>query len=300
MRLGATAAYTYAYRGTGMTLEDYLDSIATLPTLGITRFDLEILQEQHVSIYESPRHIALLQAALKEHGVSVAGFTAWACLGLIHTTDPARHERGYALFERIAAIASDLGAAYIHLGSDMIQEYIVSRDQAYVTAPATAVAIPPEVKLGDVLDAYAGRLAGLASIAQRRGLKFAFEPRANSLVCSADSFLDIHRRAGHENLYACLDVVHCAYHREDVPLAIEKLGRKLLVMQLCNAADGAMIHRPVSDGPIDVPAILRALGKTGFDGFVMLELYRGGRDEKAEVDQWYRQGAHLVAAAGGV
>ena len=35
MITGATAAYTYAFRGTDLTLDDYLASIETLPTLGI-------------------------------------------------------------------------------------------------------------------------------------------------------------------------------------------------------------------------------------------------------------------------
>ena len=144
--LGATAAYTYAFRGTRLTLDDYLASIETLPRLGIHNFDLEILQPQHVAIYGSEKNLRTLQATLALNRVKVVGFTAWACLGFIHSTKASDHARGFKLFDQIARIAARLGASYIHLGSDMIHEYIVSRDESYVTAPATDIRIPRSVK----------------------------------------------------------------------------------------------------------------------------------------------------------
>jgi len=294
MAVGATAAYTYAFRGTNLTLDDYLLSIETLPALGLHFFDLEILQPQHVAIYGNEANLAKLEAALKQHDVRIAGFTAWACLDFIHSTRPADHEKGYRLFADIARIAARLGASYIHLGSDMIQEYIVQRDQTYVSAPATKIVIPPEVSYRKLLDDYAARLARLAQIAHDHGLKFACEPRANSLIHSADSFLDVQRRAGHANLYCCLDVMHLAYHREHFPIAIEKLGDRLQVVQLCNAVPGELVHRPLSEGEIEMEPILHALKKTRFTGFLMLELYRGGKDEKPVVDRWYREGVRAI------
>ena len=199
MTIGATAAYTYAFRGTKLTLQDYLESIESLPHLGIHHFDLEILQAQHTAIYGNEDNLATLQAALKQHAVHIAGFTAWACLSLIHSTKSEDHERGFELFDSMARIAAKLGATYIHLGSDMIQEYIVTRDEAYVTAPATCFKIPNDVQLSQVLDDYAQRLNQLAQIAEKYHLRFASEPRANSLMYDAYSFLDVHRRAPHPN-----------------------------------------------------------------------------------------------------
>jgi sugar phosphate isomerase/epimerase len=290
MIIGATAAYTYAFRGTNIRLEDYLASIETLPRLGIHHFDLEILQPQHIEIYGSSENLRTLQNTLSAHSVHIAGFTAWACLTLIHSNDPDKHERGYELFSEIAQIAARLNAQYIHLGSDMIGEYITVRDESYVTAPATEFALPEDVPLSGVLDAYATRLNRLAQIAQDNDLRFACEPRANSLIHSADGFLDLYRRAPHENWYCCLDVMHAAYHRENVALAIEKLGEKLLVLQLCNAHNGELNHYPLGDGEIETTPILRALRKINFQNFLMLEIYRGGQDEKSVVDSWYADG----------
>ncbi len=297
MKLGATAAYTYAFAGTKMTVDDYVASIATLGELGIGYFDLEILQAQHVPIYQIEENVRRLRDALTEHNVRVAGFTAWACLGDVHSADSNRHKRGYELFDEIAQIASGLGAEYIHLGSDMIQDYIVERHDVYETAPALTVAIPPDICFQKILDDYSGRLSRLAQIAADRGLKFALEPRANSMVCSADGFNDVHRRAGHDNLYCCLDVVHAAFHREDLALAIEKLGTRLLVLQICDAIPGEMVHYPLGDGVIDFAAALRALAKVKFSGYVNLEMYRGGEDDKVVVDNWYRRGAEAVRNA---
>jgi len=300
MKIGATAAYTYAFRGTGMSLEDYLDSIATLPQLGLNYFDLEILQPQHIPIYEDPDNAARLHDALAEHGVNIAGFTSWLCLEHIHSLDPARHQIGFELFERVASLASKFGAHYMHLGSDMFGEFIQERDEAYVTAPALQLAVPEKLSLPKVVDEYAGRLAKLAAIAEDHGLKFAVEPRANSILYDAHSFQSVWQQAAHDNLYCCLDVVHMAYHRLDVPLAIELLGDRLLVMQLCNARGGQMLHLPLDDGDVAINPIVSTLNKADFDGFLMLELYRGGNDQKDDVDQWYRDGVATLQPLLGV
>ena len=294
LKIGATAAYTYAFRGTAINLNDYLISIKTLPELGIYNFDLEILQPQHVAIYESKDNIKRLKETLANNKVNVVGFTAWACVGLIHSIKEENQQHGYQLFAKIARIARDFNAEYIHLGSDMISEYIVQRDSTYVAAPVTKVAIPDSLSYQNILDDYAKRLAKLAQIAQDNGLKFSIEPRANSLICGADSFMDIYRRAGHSNLYCCLDVVHCAFHRENLLIAIEKVSQRLLVFQLCNAIPGQMIHYPLAEGSIEIKPILRALRKINFQGYLMLEIYRSGKDNKDIVDSWYKEGMAMI------
>jgi len=294
LKIGATAAYTYAFRGTAMDLNDYLVSIKTLPELGIYNFDLEILQPQHVAIYETKDNIKRLKETLANNKVNVVGFTAWACLGLVHSAKKEDHQRGYQLFAKIARIAQDFGAEYIHLGSDMISDYIVQRDTTYVAAPVTKIAIPENVSYQHILDDYAKRLAKLAQIAQDNGLKFSIEPRANSLIFSADSFMDIYRRAHHSNLYCCLDVVHCAFHHEDLPIAIEKVSERLLVFQLCNAIPGQMIHYPLAEGSIKIKPILKTLRKINFQGYLMLEIYHSGKDNKDIVDSWYKEGMAMI------
>jgi sugar phosphate isomerase/epimerase len=289
-RIGATAAYTYAFRGTAMSLADYLESIATLPSLGLRWFDLEILREEHVAMYEDEVNARQLVSALERHGVHVAGFTAWACLELIHSADPDDYARGFALFDRVAVIGRRFGASYIHLGSDMIRQYIVERDPTYVTAPPTRIELPDGVSLERVLDEYAGRMRTLAEIASDHGLRFALEPRANSLVHGSDGFVDMVRRVDHPNLYACLDVVHLRYHREDLAWAIERVGPRLAVLQVCDVLDGELVHLPLGEGQVDLGQVALGLARSDATPFVMLELYRSGRDTKATVDGWYAAG----------
>ena len=294
MKIGATAAYTYAFKGTKMGLDDYLESIATLPKLGIRCFDLEILEDHHTAIYSDPANIAKLQRACTEHGVEITGFTAWACVKYIHSLKPSMHQKGFALFKEICAISAQFNCTYIHMGSDMIAEFIVERDPTYTGAPPVKMAVPAEININNVLDDYAGRLNKLAGIAAEHALKFSIEPRANALMSGADSFLDIYRRAGHENLYCCLDVIHSAFHRENLPIAIEKLAGKLLVFQFCDSISGDLTHYPIGEGNIDLTEILTALQKNNFQGFLMLELYKGGNDIKADVDIQYREACEFI------
>jgi sugar phosphate isomerase/epimerase len=294
MKIGATAAYTYAFKGTQMGLDDYLKSIATLPKLGVKCFDLEILEDQHAAIYADSANITALKSACHEHGVEIVGFTAWACVKYMHSLDPDMHAKGFALFKEICAVSTQFNCAYIHMGSDMIAEFIVKRDPTYASAPPVKISIPTGINFNQVLDDYAARLNKLAGIAADHGLKFSIEPRANALISGADSFLDIHRRAGHDNIYCCLDVIHSAFHRENLPIAIEKLGGKLLVFQFCDSISGDLTHYPLGEGNIDLTEILTALQKNNFQGFLMLELYKGGNDSKADVDIQYREACEFI------
>lgn len=294
MKYGATAAYTYAYTGAEMGLADYVDSLKSLGRMGIGHFDLEILQEKHIPMYLEKENIELLKRTAGDNNVAIAGFTAWVCLKLLHSTDPENNKKALELFTLVSKIASSFGASYIHLGSDMMQEYIVVRDNTYLTAPALDFKIPKGVKLADVLDKYAGNLSKLAEIAKSHGLKFSIEPRANALINSADSFLETYRRVSHDNLYCCLDAMHCAFHREDIPTAIEKLGDRLLVFQLCNAISGDMTHYPLNAGELKIASIIEALEKIRFDGYLMLEIYKGGKDQKGVVDSWYGDAIRMI------
>lgn len=294
MHYGATAAYTYAYTGPEMGLNDYVDSFKSLGKIGIRNFDLEILQEKHIPMYLDKKNIEILKNAADANGVNIAGFTAWVCLEFLHSTDPAKNRKGFELFNLVAEIASSFNASYIHLGADMFKEYVISRDQTYLTAPALDFRIPQDIKLADVLDRYAETLKRFAETAQRHGLKFSIEPRANAFISGADSFLEIYQRVSHKNLYCCLDVMHCNFHRENIPLAIEKLGGKLLVFQLCDSISGDMIHYPLGAGNVKLPPILDALGKIQFDGYLMLEIYKGGKDSKALVDSWYDEARQFL------
>ncbi len=295
MVIGATAGYTYAFRGTGISLQDYVDSLESLGRMGIRSFDLEVLQAQHLDLYATEENLARLHQACADSGVEIVGFTAWACLELLHSLRAQDEQACLNLFDRLAGLASRLGARYIHLGSDMIAAFIVERDPTYVTAPATRVSIPPDVDLRDVMMMYARRVGALAEIAGRHGLKFALEPRANALVHNADGFLRLVEHADHANLYCCLDIVHFAWHREDVPMVIETLGDRLLVVQLCDCIPGEMVHLPLGEGEVPLEPILAALRKVGFDGFLMLEIYRGGDDPKDVVDCWYESAFRTVS-----
>lgn len=294
MKLGATAAYTYAFRGTSMTLDDYVDSIQSLPGLGLTCFDLEILRPEHIPIYEDPANAERLRSTLETNGVEVAGFTAWMCLEYIHSIDPARRAEGVALFGRVAELAASFGASYLHLGSDMLAEFITERDPTYVTAPATQVQIPAGIDVTATFRDYGRTLAEMAEVAAANGLKFAIEPRANSMITDAHSFLRAWEVASHPNLYCCIDFVHLAYHQIDIPLTAGLLGDRLLVVQACDAIPGEMVHLPLGDGELAIDQIMAGLGRVGFDGFLMLELYRSGEDDKAAVDDWYRAGARRL------
>jgi len=297
MQLGVTTAYSYASHGLNVSIDDYIENIETLAQLGFKNFDLEIREAPDIPSYEDEQRLGKLLKATRKHEMNIVGFTAWACMEYIHSNLADEHEMGYAVFDRIARVASQFNAQYIQIGADMIHEYVVERDEDDPTAPATHIEIPKDVSLAQVLESYAKRLRCLAEIAASHDLKFALEPRINSLVTGVDAFNDIYEQVQHPNFYCCYDVMHGSFHQQDISLAIEKLGDRLLVFHACDAIPGQLEHLPLGQGQVHWDLVFKTLKKINFDGALLLDIFRLDHAEPKVANQWYQDGLAKLKAS---
>jgi sugar phosphate isomerase/epimerase len=77
-------------------------------------------------------------------------------------------------------------------------------------------------------------------------------------------------------------------------MAIERLGDRLLGLQFCDSISGDLTHYPVGSGKVDLQAVLKAMKKIKFHGYLMLEIYHGGKDAKELVDAQYASAMEMI------
>ena len=84
--------------------------------------------------------------------------------------------------------------------------------------------------------------------------------------------------------------MHCAYHRQSVPLAAKRLGSRLGILQICGRDGKTLSHLLITDDRT-TRDILRALEETDFKGIIDVELY--GMPTEA-IDESYRQAREIL------
>ena len=88
-----------------------------------------------------------------------------------------------------------------------------------------------------------------------------------------------------------LDVMHCAYQRENLPVAIKKLGSRLQTVQVCGTDGQTLSHLPLADDAA-TRNMVRALQEIDFQGILDVELY--GMPSR-EIDSSYQAAREILA-----
>lgn len=131
----------------------------------------------------------------------------------------------------------------------------------------------------------------LALIASRMGVTLAQENVPRCTSWQPYFFQEMSRYL--PNTRYVLDVKQCI--RAEIPLEamVHAMGPNLVHLHV---SDHSETHDclPVGKGDLDLEALLRLLHNNGFDGGVILEVYRDGYGEYAELEESYRKILHAV------
>lgn len=123
----------------------------------------------------------------------------------------------------------------------------------------------------EVWNNYLDTTKACLKLAKAQGLKFSIEHHTHCMVPEAASFLRLWDAIGDPDLGYNLDAGWTLLQREYPPLAIHKVGNKLMNLHLRDI-DGQMrefVH--VGEGVMDFQAITDTLKEIGFNGFMSLE-----------------------------
>ncbi len=289
-QIGASAGYTFAYYGLESTLERFLWSIDRLTELGYKSYSLEILEAHHVGLYKEKGAIDRLLDRSRRTGLNFSSFIPYHCCTNLTSARKERRELGVRQFSEGVEIAKELGILMATIASDWPPEWVSSYRTEYQHAPANEFSVPSAKEYESIWLAHSEAISKCVEIAAKHNMRFGLEPRANSLVSTADSFLRLWDKLRTDHCCCVLDVMHCAFHREAVPIAIKKLGSRLAIVQICGTDGKSLNHLPLADDQL-TQSTLEALAQTGFTGIIDVEMY--GMPANV-IDDCYRQAREIL------
>jgi sugar phosphate isomerase/epimerase len=271
-QIGVTAGYGFAHFGIKGGYDDYLWCFRRLAELGFRNFNMEILEEDQVDLF-TPERVSAFRDLAKSLNIHIPIFTAYFVENDLVSLSPERRQKGLRNFRFSIDVAARLGAAVMNIASEFPPELVSAYRPEYVHSPAAAFRVPREVSWSSIWDTHVEVVRECADLCAERGMKFTLEPRANCLIATTDSFLRLADHVDRSNLGCSLDLMHCAFQREDISTAVKKLGSLLMEVQVCDADGQTLSHLPIGRGNIDFPDVMEALSDIRFAGILALEIY---------------------------
>lgn len=254
--------FRFAYSSNAYTrfpLERAIDEIAEAGFDGI-----EILADiPHVNpLRATARTADRLAARIRRRGLAVSNVNANTNLAL-NRLDP----QGFrpSLLEPDES-ARRLRIQYIRRAIDFA---------ASVGSPCVAISVGRSPG-GPARDLRARLLQGLDEVlthAERRGVDVGIEYEPGHLIESCRGLLAVLRDARHPRLGANLDIGHAACAGESIPATIRRLRGRIWHLHVEDIRRRTHRHLVPGLGDIDFLAAFRALRRSGYRGFVTLELY---------------------------
>jgi len=126
----------------------------------------------------------------------------------------------------------------------------------------------------EAIDLFVEVLKPLAEHAHTLGVELLIEPEPGLLLERSDQFVEVFERLSAPSVGLNFDVGHAYCMSEDVPQAIAKLAPHIRHFHLEDIAATRVHHHMVpGTGAIDFAAIVAAIKRTGYNGWLTVELY---------------------------
>jgi sugar phosphate isomerase/epimerase len=124
------------------------------------------------------------------------------------------------------------------------------------------------------VDLFVEVLKPLAEHAHQRGVLLLIEPEPGLLIETTDQYLEVAERVNAPSIGLNFDVGHAYCVGEDLPRAIERLAPQIRHYHFEDIAATRVHHHLVpGTGAIDFAEVIAAIRRTGYDGWLTVELY---------------------------
>jgi sugar phosphate isomerase/epimerase len=150
----------------------------------------------------------------------------------------------------------------------------------------------------EAIDLFVEVLKPLAEHAHSCGVMLLIEPEPGLLLETTDEYLEVAERLNAPSVGLNFDVGHAFCVSEDLPRAIVKLAPHIRHYHLEDIASSRVHHHLVpGTGAIDFAEVVGAIRKTGYDGWLTVELYPFQDDPDAAAREALRVLRPLIESA---
>lgn len=268
------------------TLEEILAAIDDAKRLGFRYMELEGVGPQ---LHIVAREKAEIRRRCEANEVKLIDFVP--VLPDTMSTDPEKRRMALEDFR----LGCELGAYFetgmvqadtFHLPIHKEPPYDISKDFAFSYRPPS-VAVDPEFDFWRFFEEIlVPSIAGCNDMAEEHGLKLCIEPRTWENISSTWALELLIREVGSKNLGAVLDVAHLAAQKMSPVQCVEMLEKRIFYVHASDSDFLTEDHLEVGTGSVDWEALLRALKKHDYEGFIGIDI--GGKKElKPRLDVMY-------------
>lgn len=156
-------------------------------------------------------------------------------------------------------------------------------------SPKLIIGFPKGFSWDRTWENYVGSIGMCTDVASDSGLLLAVEGHLNVIVSTTDSFLGLFDEVKSNSLGMNYDTGWQFIQRENVPLSILKLGKKLFHVHVRDG-DGILDYNlPPGQGIIDWDEVVESPKSIGSRGFLSLELRHSTENER-----WIREGKEYL------
>ncbi|MEN6457175.1 MAG: sugar phosphate isomerase/epimerase [Prolixibacteraceae bacterium] len=248
--------------------ENVLKVMREIVAAGFTTMEMEITAGDCRDYEDRWQEIIDLSKELKLEVASIMAVTYD-----LFSLDQVKREQTLADLDNIcrmtAAIGAKMSTNCFYLPPEMVPK---ERDSIYTGGPAVAVDVPEGFKWADLRKIVVDQLRKASGIASAHGLQFAMEMRAGDFISSVDGIVSIFNECGVENIGMVYDVAHAHAISEYLDLGIYKLGKYLKLVHLSDNDGTRPYHYQPGKGDVDFKLIIDTLRKTGYDGYVVIDI----------------------------
>lgn len=275
------------------------EAIDIIGKLGFDGIELIATSQGDFKTFWTDERVDRLRLKLEKNKLRVSQFAMFQPV-VEDLSSPRREERDRALnyFESGCRLAARFNAPIVNIVAPWARElkgptsYLPRYYDVETGAPKTKfhIDIADGFDWDQVWNGFVETSKGCVARAKSHALKFSIENHTHTLLPDSGSLLRLWDAIPDPALGFNLDAGWIQLEREYPPVAIYKLKGHLMNLHLRDI-DGLMrSFSPIGHGVMDFRAIVRALQKTGFQGFASLEQdgHPGDPDMKDTCRQYLR------------
>lgn len=156
--------------------------------------------------------------------------------------------------------------------------------------------IAPGQTRQQAVDLFVEVLKPLAEHAHNVGVLLLIEPEPGLLVETTDEYLEVAERVNAPSIGLNFDVGHAFCMSEDLPKQIARMAKHTRHYHLEDIAATRVHHHMIPGlGAIDFPKVIESIKKTGYDGWLTVELYPNVDDPDGAASKAYEVLKPLIA-----
>lgn len=268
-----------------------LGHLREMQQLGFQSIELEGIRREHLlAVYSLRREI---KEELVRLGLRVPVFCT-VLPGLASDRSDERREN-LGLFEKGCELAASIGARRV-VDNGPLPPYRFGKDipivRHYDEEILLKATLPVELDWGTYWKTLVSQYREICDIASSHGLSYHVHPSLGTLASGADGFLRLYDAVGRDNLRFVIDTANQFLMKENLVIAIRRLGGIVEYIHLSDSNGARMEHLVPGEGKIPWDTVCEELQR-GFDGLIGIDV-GGAESGIQDIDDAYLKTARWV------